>query len=217
MVDKDNLNIISRTNVGSHMWGMERPDSDLDIFEIYLADTRDILLGKQPKSYCYKVGTTEDISGHELGKALQMIMDGNINFVCGVYSPLIIFDSNLFKQFRSIALQNQSQKIYKSVHGMAIHNIKHLKLEGLTEKKAKTILRTIEFGIEFLNGNGAKFRKYDKQLPPDYRSTICLIEGKLKELDNAKLTSPLPELPENIHVANDWLCKLRIKEYDGQI
>lgn len=34
------------TNVGSHMWGMSTPDSDLDLMLVYQEDTRHILEGR---------------------------------------------------------------------------------------------------------------------------------------------------------------------------
>jgi len=39
------VRMLLRTEVGSHMWRMSRPDSDHDYFEVYLGSTRHILLG----------------------------------------------------------------------------------------------------------------------------------------------------------------------------
>jgi len=206
--------ILSRTNVGSHMWGMERPDSDIDLFEIYLEDTAEILLGRDCKSYCTKIPCTppKDIAGHELGKAMNMVIRGNVNFVWGVFSPIVETTTKEFEQLKKLAELNTSKLMYKSIHGMSKHNIEHLNQAGLTEKKARTILRTIDFGINFLQTGTYKFKKNTEELPGDYKSTVGVINQRLQVLEYSLKISPLPELPEFQDEANDWLIKVRLKE-----
>jgi len=207
--------IIGQTNIGSHMWNMEHSESDIDIFEIYMEDTRKILLGQEPKSYCNQT-EEKDISGHEIGKVVNMILKGNINFIWGVFSPIVYADTIHFKELRDLSNMNHSKQIYYSINGMAIHNLKRLKEEGLTEKKAKTIARTIQFGIDYLNGGGIKYTNFNyKQFPTDYKSIIDYLEMQLDELNEAKSQSKLPEEPENKALLNEWLINKRIEYYDN--
>jgi len=80
--------MLLRTEVGSHMWRMNRPNSDDDYFEVYLGSTRHILLGG---SFRLTQGRDElgrlDWSCHELGVMVEQLIKGNINFIIGVNSP----------------------------------------------------------------------------------------------------------------------------------
>ena len=85
-------NYLLLTNVGSHMWGMNHAQSDLDLFAIRLASTRDVLLGtKYDKSkHLQFIDPKVDIAEHELAKSFRYLADGNVNFVWGFCSPIVM-------------------------------------------------------------------------------------------------------------------------------
>jgi len=208
------LEIIGRTNVGSHMWGMNRPDSDVDIFEIYVAETRDVLLGHVPKSYCVKVeGKNEDKAQHELGKVVNMLLAGNVNFVWGVSSPVIIYDTETFRTLRELWWQHKSKNLYHSVRGLALHNLKKLGATGMTEKKARTILRTIEMARTYLSqGGSVLYYPHTESLPGDYRSLEAHVLEKLDDLAMCYEGSGLPEKlePWEVVLFEDFLVRERL-------
>lgn len=80
------------TNVGSHMWSMNTPDSDLDLFVCYLAPSKDFLLGKTHRGGHHSIVNGNDRTSYELGHVVDMIAKNNFNFLTGVMSPIIIKD-----------------------------------------------------------------------------------------------------------------------------
>lgn len=78
--------------VGSHAWGMERPDSDWDFFEVYQAPTREFLLGRthsggHESHGLYHDGVVWDKTSSEIGHFVNQIMKGNINFIIALMAP----------------------------------------------------------------------------------------------------------------------------------
>jgi hypothetical protein len=193
------------------MWKMERPDSDRDIFEIYLADTREVLLQRETRS-TQSVDGNDDIARHEVGRALHYVIDGNLNFIHGTFSPIILYGDDDFFDLRVHAHANLSRKCYFSIRGMAQHNLKHLKEEGLTEKKARTIVRLLRSGQTLLLHGEYAFLPYHDPLPGDYRSTVALIEAEMDALTAAYDASALPATPQHIVEADEWLVGLRTNE-----
>ena len=83
------MNIIAKTTVGSHVWNMNHKGSDIDLFQIYVEPTRDILDGTAKKrSYFKQIGEKDDAI-HEVEKVVTLLLAGNINFIIGVLSPLV--------------------------------------------------------------------------------------------------------------------------------
>lgn len=217
-----------KTNVGSHMWMMETPDSDIDIFEAKMADPRDILIGKK-----YDVSQTRkemvedveiDIASHEIGKVVQMILKNNVNFIWGVTSPIVVEDEyEILDELRGLTESNISKLIFYPVRGLALHNQKDYLLPyfdkdlGITKpprdpspKRCGIIVRTLMYGVKVLMGSPAS-RSY-----PLYRSGITYgpedVPAWLERLARAFEASPLPERPTYHKQLNDWLYELRLED-----
>ena len=82
---------------GSHMWGLNRPDSDLDVRGIYLAPTEQILSldpGRDTIEALNVLGKDVDIQLYELGKALGMLRKHNGNLVELLFAPTCFYNSN---------------------------------------------------------------------------------------------------------------------------
>jgi hypothetical protein len=93
MVDTE----LSVTNVGSHMWKMNHENSDTDLFQIYVTDTKELLRGNfdyvhsSSSSNNGKQGKEKvEIVRHELQKVIVELIDGNVNFLWGVMSPIVL-------------------------------------------------------------------------------------------------------------------------------
>ena len=219
--------ILSTTNVGSHMWKMNHENSDTDLFTIYVADTKEYLMGiANLDSTSKSNGLTgkdkvEEVR-HEIGHVIEQLLTGNVNFLWGVLSPIIIYPKQTFDAFaqhpedlepfqtlRDIVKDNLAKNSYNSIHGLAIANKrKYLDSVGCPEdvkkKKVKIILRTLNFGINILRGNGSLFDKIADDLD------IQIVEPWIQELENVYRDSQLPESP-NPEPFRQYLFDLRMR------
>ena len=201
------------TNVGSHMWGMNHPGSDVDLFVAYAVPSSDILRGiaktdsqhVQRETVVGGVPVKEDLAIHEIGKVVDMVLDGNVNFLWGVFSPLVVRDTEGYlRGLKDIALRNLSQRCYGSIHGLGIHNYKKYIESGKdpSEKRCNIIARTAQFGINLLLRGVPEFRGIIGTKPEQ-------IPEFLRLLDEAKAHSILPENAQYASEMRDWLLKTR--------
>ena len=197
--------IIAKTIVGSHVWKMNHKDSDTDYFIIYKIPTHKILDGSiNPRSQC-KIINDDDITLHEVGHVVNMLLKGNINFIIGVLSPLVIEQTKSFKELQQLTRQHLSKNIYHSIHGLATSNYKKFIESGKdnTEKKRNTIARTLNFGISILEGSGPDFAPATNWSEKEIE---ILIESFTITYNNSKLPEKPPEKP-----FRNWLLKTRIE------
>lgn len=205
------------TNVGSHMWGMETPSSDVDLFICYVAPLKDILIGKKVKSKHHQVDN-RDMAIHEVGHVVRQIGDNNVNFMWGVLSPIVVSGSRALQELYFLTTKNLSKKIYHSIHGLAVHNYKkyidgnpkNLSEEKLT-KKCNIVYRTAMFGYYVLHNLGVKF---------DFATTgntAKTVEIMITKLDRAYEQSGLPDSPQHMEELYEWLCDLRLKEANTEV
>lgn len=137
--------------VGSHAWGMERPDSDWDFWSIYQVPSREFLLGRrhegghESSGTLYGHGEPWDLSKFEIGHHINQLMKGNINHVVAVFAPRAgTMGGNwqnpapswksMFKEpgnqpvvkkdLMRILAENPAKNIYRSVNGMTTANLK---------------------------------------------------------------------------------------------
>ena len=135
--------------VGSHAWGMQRPDSDWDFWAIYQAPSREFLLGRrhegghESSGTLYGHGEPWDLSGFEIGHHVNHLMKGNINDVVSVFAPSVHTMGgttpapcwkSMFKEpgnqpwakreLVRILSENPAKNIYNSVNGMTTKNLK---------------------------------------------------------------------------------------------
>lgn len=162
------------------MWKMERPDSDWDIGQAYILDSRSFLLGVKSNSHNSKKEKGDkdpdidiiypcetDIQSHEIGKIVAELQRSNVNYIWNVMSPIIIYENrHWLRDLRMIVASNMSKNIFHSIMGMSRHNIYHFIDRGdkdslIYKKKLNTIGRTIQFGINALLYNKFLFQKTD--------------------------------------------------------
>lgn len=80
---------------GSHLYGFSSPDSDLDLKGVHLAPEGQIL-GLDPLVEAFDRlevfdGTECDLTTHEAGRALGLLLKGNGNMIERIASPLQVF------------------------------------------------------------------------------------------------------------------------------
>jgi len=120
--------VLFKTIVGSKMWGQHRSDSDTDLFECYVFDSRSFLLGNTHDGGHSSKKGNEDKDSFEIGHVVRQLIKGNVNFLWGVMSPKVIMyrhmDQNIF-DLRKIVKDNLSKATTYSIRGFVIHNLKH--------------------------------------------------------------------------------------------
>ena len=200
------MRTLFRTVIGAHIWHMEHEGSDTDVFECYQTPTIDLLRGKGGiKSFFEpKQEGNRDMARHELQAVINQLMKGNLNFVIGVMSPIVERSGPVHEELVNLFTQHPPKNVYYSTKGMVVHNVKlyYKELDNLP-KKVNTILRAINFGINYLKTGEVKFEPYT--------GVRQQIEGKLVELDEAYRTSTLEErLPEGM--VRDILLRARLKD-----
>jgi len=207
------------TNVGSHMWKMETPESDMDLFQCFRAPSYDILRGVADiKSQHILVETDEDghplagssdIARHEVGKVVEMFIAGNVNFLWGVFSPIIVADSGWLQSLRPRAEDVLSRKCANSILGLAKANRKKYIESGKdpSPKRFQLIARTLNFGQNLM-------RKGLPIFDSVYVETIQDLIGFEEDLRFAANESILPDEPppKAVDALRHWLLSVRMND-----
>lgn len=196
--------ILFETVVGSHVWGMETGLSDTDTFRAYIVPSITILNGTaETKSKFIQIGD-KDIAQHEIGKVINQILKGNINFLIGVMSPLCVLSGKEHKALKEIVVAHLAKNCFHSIHGMAAHNYKKYIDTGkdTSERRCNTILRGMRFGERILEGKGIVFERVKGGTPME-------IKQEFEILNESFSSSKLPEIPEE-KPFRDWLLSVRL-------
>jgi len=206
------MTVLFTTNVGSHMWGMQRPDSDKDLATVYMMSGEHFLEGKHPNNHFSQrtddEGVPVDEQRYEIQHVVNQIKKMNVNFVWAIMSPIILVDkSNFLQELRQIIADNRSKQIYWSIQGMARNNIKKFIERGEIgsrkyKKKLNVIARTIKFGINYLLYGKCIFEA-------TYITTKVELDALMIQLSNAYNASPFPDKPKQ-EPFDKFLRKLRL-------
>lgn len=205
------------TVVGSHMWGMERPDSDIDRFYCYQEPTRKILMGYRinetlpSKKEVENTGIGElpiETSSMEIGHLVGLLIKGNVNALWNVTSPRSIYDSyGYLEELKKITLDNLSAESYMSIHGMAISQrldiIKRPRRIS-PEKAKKSCMRVLQFGITLLRDGKVEYK------PVTEVPTEKELEDAFRLLEICHEETSLPT-DVNTEPFREWLYNLRIR------
>lgn len=215
------MKTLFETVVGSHAWNMQRPDSDIDIFQAYQVPTKDILSGILRQNSHFTAGEEKDESRHEIGVVIEQLIKGNFNFVVGVCSPIVNEDKyGYLKELREITKRNLAKNIYHSTKGLAIHNYKKyfnpkniidrsvtndIIRQQVLQKKANLVVRSLMFGESILTFGEINFMKIIKnQTEEDIHYWIDAIDDSYKD-------SKLSETPDPTEF-RDFLYRIRIHD-----
>jgi predicted nucleotidyltransferase len=200
--------------VGSHMWGMQSPESDIDLVMIYIAPTRAILRGDRISLTVRQQITTlggeiYDTLGWEIGHLINQLIKGNVNAIWYATSPLVIKPSNIQEELSALVQANLCRQTYHSIKGMAESQIKSEEKPAENPKIAgkgySTALRTLNFGIELLSEGRICFA-------PVLRTPGAeQVMEKVRRLEEAYAASPLPDRPDE-DAFREFLLRLRLDE-----
>ena len=125
--------------VGSHMWGMQSKESDIDLVMIYIAPTRAILRAERisptiRQQIAARGGEIYDTLGWEVGHLINQLIKGNVNAIWYVTSPLLIKPSVIQEELSALVQENLCRQTYHSIKGMAESQIKSETKPGLRAK-----------------------------------------------------------------------------------
>lgn len=221
MVKCKGMKILYISCVGSHMWGMESKESDIDLVMIYIVPTKRILRGEKfpatiRQEMAARGGEIYDTLGWEIGHLIDLLIKGNVNAIWYATSPLVIMPSALQEELSAIVQANLCRESYHSIKGMAESQINsetgQLKLSGagLVKRPGKgyrTALRTINFGIKLLREARISYE------PVMHDPALEELKEGMNQLDEAYGQSMLPDLPDEDQF-RDFLLRQRLKEMD---
>lgn len=218
------LNVVLATEYGSTAFGMAHAASDRDIFLMFAQPTRDLLDGTFSEAIRanrsraivrHNYENCDQVEAHEIGSAVHLLLQGNINLVQYVLSPVVVEYSQAAANLRRIVTANLSKNIFHSAAGMQSANMKRYAVELMkhetpfSSKKAGQIVRNLEFAIRILDGRGAHFL-------PVYNANREQCEDRLDDLKNAYADSSLPESPDP-QPFREWLFETRMAHLDRQL
>ena len=173
------------TNVGSHMWQMNHPGSDVDLFVAVLAPTKSILRGEFNDQSKVEYSGPTDRQYHELGRIVDQVLRNNWNYLSGVMSPIIVKDWPRLTELRSLATMNYSKRAYHSIKGLAEHNYQKYIINERDDsvKRCNTIARTIIMGSKLLREGIIEYLgETDVYRTPD---SFPLVIGERRPRDSA--------------------------------
>jgi uncharacterized protein len=197
--------------VGSHMLGMQSPESDIDLVMIYIAPTRSILRGERiPPTVRQEIaardGEIYDTLGWEIGHLINQLVKGNVNAIWYVTSPLVIKPSAVQEELSALVQANLCRETYQSITGMAESQIKSEEKPAKRPGKGyRTALRIINFGIKLLSEGRICFA------PVLHTPEVGEVAKRMVRLEEAYEFSRLPDLPDE-EAFREFLLRLRLKE-----
>ena len=200
------------TIVGSHVWKMNTPKSDLDIATVRVEPTVDILKNIANIKTTFVPGV-EDKTSYEIGPLIEGLIKCNIDSMKMVISPIpAVYELEMYrKELCTIIYNNISKDIFNSTHGLGSGNYKKY-IIGRNEidnpKRINTICRTLQFGITALETGKLKFEPY--------YGTIEEIPEMLRDIQVARINSSLPEHSDP-NPFREFLYNIRIKELNGDL
>ena len=198
--------------VGSHMWGMNSRESDIDLVMIYIAPTRSLLRGEKVfpavrQQITARGGEIYDTLGWEIGHLINQLVKGNVNAIWYATSPLLVKPSIIQEELSALVRANLCRETYHSIKGMAESQIKSEEMPAkktrIAGKGYRTALRTIDFGIKLLSEGRICFA-------PVLRTPGAEeVMEKLQRLDEVYASSFLPDRPDE-DAFREFLLRLRM-------
>lgn len=217
------------TNVGSHMWRMNRPDSDVDLFRCYAASTEEILSGiVAPGGTHFSQQDGTDLQSHEVGAWVEQLLKMNPNYLWGLFSPLVVRERGRYrKDLAALIRAGLSKQVYWPVMGMIASNRRKYVESGRdpSPKRINQMVRAGRWGRSVL-----LYGQPDRFMPIENGSILQngrvvesgtpeAVEVTLERLDSAYRTSILPErVPEeSVRAVRNWLLRVRLDELDEKL
>lgn len=133
---------------GSHLYGFESKDSDVDLRGCWLIDTNNLLGIHAPRDYVERTDGEYDIVLFELKKEIGLLNKGNCNVLEHMFANQLFTSDEYFELKKIISLNLNIPGLYNSYRGMAWENYNKFCLKGMhTVKKFLYVFRAILAGM----------------------------------------------------------------------
>ncbi len=177
---------------GSHMWGLNRPDSDLDIRGVYLDPLEKVVAlhpGRDTIEAVGILGGEVDIQLYELKKAFSMLHNSNGNLVELLLSPTCFFSTPMI-DFPDLARRHLSRRL--AGYYLGYYNSQRKRaMENRGSKALLYTFREIMAGIWLMRTGDIiyDFHTLRRNFEQNFWPIPCL-EGYLAEFHNQQ---PVPQ------------------------
>ena len=224
---------------GSHLYGFNSKDSDIDIRGCHCEELNNVIGLNREHEVRQFTDKVIDFESFDLKKELGLIMANNSNVLEHLASPPL-YKSKHYEELKSIGEKSLSKLVAKPYFGMAQHNLfKYLRTfnESYREapvKKYLYVLRALMAGIYALERKRIepnlkilnKTRMFqisvvdelierkqqgkEKDFVAGNPEAEKAINDLQKQFKTAEENSTLPPSPLTYQIANDFLIKLRM-------
>ena len=221
---------------GSHIYGFNSPDSDVDLRGCHQLPLEAIVGLKSPVETIDREsiedGVEVDIVSHDIGKYFNLLVKNNGYVLEQIFSPLVISGESFLEELRPIASRCITRFHYHHYRGF--FNTKLKMLDNEPQKKAKSLLyayRVLLTGIHLMNHGQVEtdirklYADHSLDFIPDliaqkveekialpnldwdyHRQQLIDLEAKMEAAFEA---SSLPEHRDE-QAVNDFLLRLRL-------
>ncbi len=136
---------------GSHLYGFESKDSDIDFRGCWLNNTNNLLGINTPRDHIERMDGVNDVVLFELKKELNLLNKGNCNVLEHVFADQLYTSDEYFQIKKIMALNLNLTGLYNSYRGMAWSNYNTFCLKGMhSVKKFLYVFRAILAGIHVI-------------------------------------------------------------------
>jgi len=146
-LNKKSARLFSLMLSGSHLYGFNSPDSDIDLRGIFVYNTNKFLGLELPKDVIEIKAGNYDIVLFEIKKALNLAFKGNCNELEHLMTRQIYTTSDFLELLEELVLNKTG--IYNSYKGLSTYNYKKFIMQGRknTVKKYLYVFRGLMAGI----------------------------------------------------------------------
>jgi len=189
-------NLINAYISGSHLYGWDSKDSDIDIRGCYILKQEAFLGLNLPKEVIeIKTEDNKDIVLFEIKKLIKLALQGNCNILEEINSPQFYKKADFVKLKQLVNNAFGKKGLWNSYRGMAEFNYKKFILSGRnTVKKYLYVFRGLMAGIYCLQTGLIKPNIEELNKHFKIKEVTKLLEIKRKGLENG----PLKDLEEGI-------------------
>lgn len=211
--------VLWEARTGSHLWQMERPDSDIDATVIYAIPTRHLLAGRygpvtMPQQVCEFAGDTYDTQFIEVGHLISLLSRGNFTALIAAVAPAVwdMRHHDRHRHLRHIIGSNPSKAIIPSVRGMAQGYMKSAEKaiaesdHAMRAHKLQGAARVLQFGAHYLTTGEINFDPV-----PFHIVSPEQVDPFFETFEQACSESEHPDLPP-VKALEDWLYQMRLFE-----
>lgn len=226
--------LIFITISGSHLYGFDSPDSDVDLRGTFAAPVREVLSLKPPKETIETKdivdGVEVEMVGHEIAKYLKLLVKPNGYVLEQICSPLVVCTSEKHRQLVDLAKSGLSKGLYRHYYGFATGELRNyhkgtktvkqilylhrvlmtgivLLRDGVVEMNLHRLASTLGYDVE---GLVALKRLEKAEFDGDDEPILARIDELFGMLDKARDESRLPEEVPNRAEIDDFLVSLRL-------